>query len=68
MGYLVMSIFICSQHDYVLPHTYFGAVIERADLDGAFLVSHPILDIDKPNNKTWMLGIVTEEARQKSIG
>lgn len=54
------------QHDYVLPHTLFGVVIEKEE-KGAFLVSHPAIDILKPNNKSVLMGVVPDEGKQKVI-
>lgn len=52
----------------MLPHTFFGVVIEAEDSDGAFLVSHPIIDIRKPNNITILIGVVPDEGQQKVMG
>lgn len=56
------------KHDYIMPHTYFGIVLENENSDNAFLTTHPVFEIDKPTNKSWLLGINTEEGQQKALG
>ncbi|XP_065203557.1 juvenile hormone esterase-like [Planococcus citri] len=63
---LTISIFFM-MHDYILPHTYFGIVIENSNSEGAFLTLHPILEMQNPSNKTIMMGTNTNEGHQKAI-
>ncbi|XP_065203563.1 juvenile hormone esterase-like isoform X2 [Planococcus citri] len=48
-------------HDFFLPDTMFGPVIEHKHVEGAFLVDNPAELMKTPSNIPWILGVTADE-------